>query len=107
MKLLSFIQDAMPLRLKEVHMVKQPFIFNMVWAIFKPFIREKLKSRIFFHGSKMSTLHKHMDPSHLPADYGGVLPKIDYSGKDWMAGVEDYVEFIKMLNSFGLRKKSA
>jgi retinaldehyde-binding protein 1 len=46
MKLLGFIQDAMPLRLKEVHMVKQPFIFKMVWAIFKPFIKEKLKNRV-------------------------------------------------------------
>lgn len=44
--LLSFIQDAMPLRLKEVHMVQQPFIFNMVWSLFKPFIRPKLKSRV-------------------------------------------------------------
>lgn len=48
MKLLGFIQDAMPLRLKEVHMVKQPFIFKMVWSIFKPFIREKLKNRVSF-----------------------------------------------------------
>lgn len=44
--LLSFIQDAMPLRLKEIHIVQQPFIFNMVWTIFKPFIREKLKKRV-------------------------------------------------------------
>lgn len=48
MRLLGFIQDAMPLRLKEVHMVKQPFIFKMVWKIFSPFIREKLKSRVSF-----------------------------------------------------------
>lgn len=106
MKLLSFIQDAMPLRLKEVHMVKQPFIFNMVWAIFKPFIREKLKNRIFFHGSKMASLHKHMDPSHLPKDYDGVLPKIDYSGKDWYRAIDSHIDHIKMMNSFGLRKKS-
>lgn len=46
MRLLSFIQDAMPLRLKEVHMVKEPLIFKMVWAIFKPFIRDKLKARV-------------------------------------------------------------
>lgn len=46
MRLLGFIQDAMPLRLKEVHMVKQPFIFKMVWSIFKPFIREKLHKRV-------------------------------------------------------------
>lgn len=45
-RLLTFIQDAMPLRLKEIHMVKQPFIFNIVWNIFKPFIREKLGKRV-------------------------------------------------------------
>lgn len=46
MKLLGFIQDAMPLRLKEVHMVFQPFVFNIVWKIFKPLIREKLAGRV-------------------------------------------------------------
>lgn len=46
MKLLGFIQDAMPARLKEIHMVKQPFIFKMVWKIFSPLIREKLKNRV-------------------------------------------------------------
>ncbi|RZC39186.1 retinaldehyde-binding protein 1, partial [Asbolus verrucosus] len=101
MRLLSFIQDAMPLRLKEVHMVKQPFIFKMVWAIFKPFIREKLKNRIFFHGSKMASLHKHMDPSHLPQDYDGQMPKINYTGADWYPVIEKYVDHIRTWNTFG------
>ncbi|PSN38162.1 hypothetical protein C0J52_14549 [Blattella germanica] len=83
LRLLSFIQDAMPLRLKEVHIVNQPFLFNMVWAMFKPFIREKLKKRMFFHGNKMKSLHEHIDPNYLPENYGGKLPKINYSGKDW------------------------
>lgn len=45
-RLLTFIQDAMPIRMKEVHMVNQPYLFNMVWALFKPFIREKLHKRV-------------------------------------------------------------
>jgi len=45
-RLLTFIQEAMPLRMKEVHFVKQPFIFNMVWTLFKPFVKEKLNSRV-------------------------------------------------------------
>lgn len=80
MKLLGFIQEAMPARLKEVHMVKQPFIFKMVWKIFSPMIGEKLGKRIHFHGSKMSTLHEFIPKDYLPEDYGGSLPKIDYSG---------------------------
>lgn len=39
-------QDAMPLRLKEVHIVRQPFIFNIIWNLFKPFMKEKLKKRV-------------------------------------------------------------
>lgn len=45
-RLLTFIQFACPLRIKEIHFVKQPFIFNMVWNLMKPFIKEKLKSRV-------------------------------------------------------------
>lgn len=45
-RLLTFIQDAMPIRLKQVHIVNQPFIFNMVWKLFKPFVKEKLNKRV-------------------------------------------------------------
>ena len=52
-RLLIFIQDAMPVRLREIHFVKQPFIFNMVWTLFKPFVREKLKKRVWSFLKKM------------------------------------------------------
>lgn len=45
-RLLAFIQEAMPLRMKEVHFVKQPFLFKMVWSLFKPFVKEKLNKRV-------------------------------------------------------------
>lgn len=45
-RLLTFLQDAMPLRMKEIHFVKQPLIFKMVWALFKSFVREKLNKRV-------------------------------------------------------------
>lgn len=38
---------------------------------------------MFFHGNKMDSLHKHIDPAYLPEDYGGKLPKINYSSVDW------------------------
>lgn len=104
MRLLSFIQDAMPLRLKEVHVVKQPFLFNMVWQMFKPFVREKLKKRMFFHGTKMSSLHTHVAPSHLPKNYGGDLPEIDYTSADWYPTLIKYEDKIKEWNSYGYRK---
>lgn len=47
----------MPLRLKEVHIINQPYVFNMIWQIFKPFIKEKLKNRVSrYEKSKMVLL---------------------------------------------------
>uniref|UniRef100_A0A1L8EG29 Putative phosphatidylinositol transfer protein sec14 n=1 Tax=Haematobia irritans TaxID=7368 RepID=A0A1L8EG29_HAEIR len=100
-RLLTFIQDAMPLRTKEVHFVKQPFIFKMVWSLFKPFVREKLNKRMHFHGNDMKSLHKFMSPEILPENYKGKLPKIDYSGKDWIVAVEKHNDYIKEWAEFG------
>lgn len=105
MRLFSFIQEAMPLRLKEIHIVNQPFVFNMVWTLFKPFIKEKLKKRIHFHGTKKESVLKFMDAAYLPEDFGGKLPKIDYTGAEWYPIAEHYKDHIKKWNSFGLKKK--
>lgn len=45
-RIVDWLQDAMPLRIKNIHIVNQPFIFNAVFNLFKPFLREKLKSRV-------------------------------------------------------------
>ncbi|CAL7944008.1 unnamed protein product [Xylocopa violacea] len=89
MRLLSFIQDAMPLRLKEM---------------FKPFVKEKLKSRMFFHGNKMASLHNHIPPTHLPKNYDGDLPEIDYTSADWYPTLIKQEDKIKEWNSYGHRK---
>lgn len=104
--LLTFIQEALPLRLKEVHIIKQPFIFKMVWALFTPFIKEKLNKRMFFHGGDMKKFHQYISPDVLPKNYGGSLPEIDYSGKDWFPCVSKYVDHIRAYNECGFVEKT-
>ncbi|XP_011505203.1 PREDICTED: alpha-tocopherol transfer protein-like [Ceratosolen solmsi marchali] len=72
----EFVQRCLPCRLKGIHVVNQPFIFNMVFAIFKPFLQEKLRKRIHFHGRDRTTLRNFIDPKALPKRLGGEL---DYS----------------------------
>lgn len=104
-RLLTFIQDAMPLRLKEVHIVNEPWVFKFVWAIFSPLIKPKLKGRLTFHGENWDKLHKFIPKQYLPADFGGSLPKMDYSSKDWYPVLRSLDDIIKENNTFGLVKK--
>jgi len=45
-RIVDLLQEAMPVRIKNIHIVNQPYVFNMVFALFKPFLKEKLKSRV-------------------------------------------------------------
>ncbi|XKL68215.1 hypothetical protein PGB90_003706 [Kerria lacca] len=71
--ILEWTQDLLPIRVKEIHFVFQTYIFKTVYAIFKPFLKEKLRNRIFLHGYDMSSLPKHIDAKYLPIEYGGLL----------------------------------
>ncbi|KOB70834.1 Uncharacterized protein OBRU01_14706 [Operophtera brumata] len=72
--------DCVPIRLKAVHIVNQPYIFNMLFALFKPFMREKLRSRIHFHGSNKESLLAHVDANALRKRHGGSLPEPEIPG---------------------------
>ncbi|XP_077989663.1 alpha-tocopherol transfer protein-like [Glandiceps talaboti] len=78
----SILQNAMPVRIKGIHYINEPRIFDAVFAIIRPFLKEKLKNRIQIHGSDYSSLHEFIPSSVLPADYGG--DKAEFSSKEWM-----------------------
>lgn len=49
----------------------------------------------------MRKLHKHIDPSDLPANYGGDRPPINYGGREWYPCVYNYIDHINQWNTFG------
>lgn len=60
---------------------------------------------MYFHKNNMDSLHKFLQPSHIPSNYGGKLPEIDYTGAQWYPCVIENLEHIKAWNSYGLVKE--
>ncbi|KAG8192971.1 hypothetical protein JTE90_028093 [Oedothorax gibbosus] len=77
LKIVSLVQDSFPARFKAVHIVNEPALFDIILAVVKPLISEKIKKRIYAHGSNMQSLHEHIPSEILPSEYGGQLGPFD------------------------------
>lgn len=104
-RIVDLLQESVPLRLKNLHIVNQPYVFNMVFALFKPFLGEKLKSRIIFHGSDRKSLHKYISPKCLPAQYGGTMEIGLVDGPTWYKLLIQCEKEYEAVNSYGYKKK--
>ncbi|KAJ8684226.1 hypothetical protein QAD02_020018 [Eretmocerus hayati] len=69
--IIEFIRTSLPCRLKGVHIVNQSYVFNMVFAFFKPFIQGKMRERLYFHGKDKASILSYIDKKTLPKKYGG------------------------------------
>lgn len=54
----------------------------------------------------MKALHEHMDPNFLPSNYGGNLPKLDYTSSDWFPVACGHLDHIRRWNTYGFAKKT-
>lgn len=103
-RIVDWLQDAVPLRIKAIHIVNQPKIFQIVFALFKPFLREKLRNRIYFHGTDRASLHNHMSAKCLPANYDGTLSEPRVNGDQWYELLLKCDVEYEAINSYGYNK---
>lgn len=119
-----WVQECIPMRVKEVHMVYNSRIFSMIFNIFKPFLNAKIRSRvsfllfldsnlninykfdfqIHFHGKDMDSLHKFIDPEGLRPRYKGTLDCADVDGKFMADLFEFYNKEYELEYSYGYTK---
>ncbi|XP_062550933.1 alpha-tocopherol transfer protein-like [Armigeres subalbatus] len=70
---LYYIQEALPIRLKGVHLINVvPFIDKIV-AMVKPFLKKEILEIFHLH-QKEDTVYPHIPQSILPSEYGGSSP---------------------------------
>ncbi|XP_053382425.1 alpha-tocopherol transfer protein-like isoform X3 [Mercenaria mercenaria] len=103
--LTKLVEDSFPMRFKGIHYVNEPVVFDMVFAVIRPFMKQKILDRIHFHGSKYEELSEFIDTQYLPSEYGGTAPP--FSNEEWtrtlLACEDEFVEDSK----YGLVKAIA
>ncbi|KAK1803567.1 hypothetical protein P4O66_020987 [Electrophorus voltai] len=78
-KVVGILQDGFPIRIKAVNIINEPLIFKGIFAIIKPFLKEKMAERFVLHGSDLSSLYRVIPRSVLPEEYGGMAGHLDMS----------------------------
>lgn len=76
---LEYLQECIPVRVKAVHIVRQSYVFNILFMIARPFLKRKIIERFHFHGYSFDELHKEIPATALPKEYGGQAPTIDFN----------------------------
>ncbi|KAJ8684228.1 hypothetical protein QAD02_020020 [Eretmocerus hayati] len=96
---LSLIVAAFPMTTHAIHILHQSWIFDSMFAVFKPLIDARMNAKIFFHGSDMESLHRHIPPEYLPKKYGGTRDELPYYR--WIESLRKNPRVVKEMKSLG------
>ncbi|XP_049774272.1 retinaldehyde-binding protein 1-like [Schistocerca cancellata] len=100
---IKMFQGSFPLRLKSVHIVNHPKLFAPFFTLAKQFMKEKMRRRIHFHGTDMSSLHTHIPYEILPQQLGGMLPNFNFTS--FRNKLQQHEDKIAAWRKYGYGKK--
>jgi len=80
----SIMQECLPIRLKNICMVNESWVFSLVFSIVSNFLKPKLRERIMLIGKNYEKLHALVPPEMLPEAYGGVKKEVELNHKNWV-----------------------
>ena len=86
-RVIALFENILPIRLKSLNYVNHSFVFQVIFTMIRPFIKPKLRQRISLLGKNYAYLHKIIDPSILPPDYGGTGENLDRRAAPWWKSI--------------------
>ncbi|XP_035659469.1 alpha-tocopherol transfer protein-like isoform X1 [Branchiostoma floridae] len=100
----NIIQEAFPARIKGMHFVNESAFLDTVFAVIRPFMKEKLKQRIKMHGNVYESLHELTGTEVLPTELGGEGGPLEEMGKEWKEKLHSFEDAMVESNKFGMLK---
>ncbi|CAG9791296.1 unnamed protein product [Diatraea saccharalis] len=88
-KFMICIQEAYPVKLKEIHIINTSPIVERFVNFVKPFLKEKIRKRIFIH-KDVKDLYKYVPQDMLPIEYGGPCSTMDDLQEQWKCKLHEY-----------------
>ncbi|ODM96681.1 Alpha-tocopherol transfer protein [Orchesella cincta] len=103
-KLLQMFQDCFPAKYKAIHLVNQPYLFDILFSIAKRFMSHKIQSRIHFHPDYCS-LMRFLSP-HIAAEcLGGNLKEEDAWDAQLISRLYNKDKFYRDLLQYGYKAR--
>ncbi|XP_052225739.1 alpha-tocopherol transfer protein-like isoform X2 [Dreissena polymorpha] len=75
-KIMDYYQNSLPARVKGIHLYNELALFDAVWSLVSPLLKQKTKDRMHLHGRNLTKLYDELGMDCLPTEY---LPD-DYDG---------------------------
>ncbi|XP_058124212.1 alpha-tocopherol transfer protein-like [Anopheles ziemanni] len=98
-KHMFYVQEALPIRLKQIHFINVVPFMNQLMFLTKPFMRKDVQEMINMHVN-LDTLHQAVPVESLPNEYGGNGGSFDeleksfkdklYAHNDWFRTMETH-----------------
>ncbi|CAK1580975.1 unnamed protein product [Parnassius mnemosyne] len=87
-KYMLYTQEAIPIRLKQVHIINAPSYIGKIYGLCKPFIKSEVAKLVKFHEPNSTSLYKDVPQELLPDEYGGKAGTVDQIKRYWIKRIE-------------------
>ncbi|KAF9812566.1 hypothetical protein SFRURICE_014425 [Spodoptera frugiperda] len=93
-KFMICVQEAYPIKLKEVHIINTSPLVERFVNFVKPFLKEKIRKRIYIH-REVKDLYKYIPQEMLPSEYGGQCGSMATLQEQWKLKLQEYRDWFK------------
>ncbi|KAH8294540.1 hypothetical protein KR044_007736 [Drosophila immigrans] len=104
---MKFVQEAHPVRLREIHVLNCPSYLDKVLTVVKPFIKSEVFKLIHFHLPDADTPYKHFPRAMMPHEYGGQAGKMSDLKQHWVQLLQQQREYLMDAGNWRLNKCSS